>query len=52
VKTEMLGVLNRERADAAGAGMDQDPLSGLRTGTSEHLHRGQPDEWQRGRFCV
>ena len=52
VKPEMLRVLNRERADAAGAGMDQDPLPGLRTGTPEHLHRGQPDERQRRRFRV
>jgi hypothetical protein len=48
----MLRVLNRERTDAAGAGMDQDPLPGLRTGTPEHLHRGQPDERQRRRFRV
>ena len=47
VKAEMLCVLNRERADTAGAGMDQDPLPGLRTGTPEH-----PAPWSARRAAA
>ena len=44
----MFCVLDRETADAAGAGMDQDALPGLRAGAAKTLQRGQPYQRQGG----
>ena len=48
----MSGILDREGADAAGAGMDQDALARARAGALKPLQRGQPHQRQRRRFRV
>ena len=43
----MPGILNRESADPAGAGMDQDALAGARLDARKSLQRRQPHQRQR-----
>lgn len=45
----MLGQLDRERADPAGTGVDQDLLSPFQPGAiDQDLPRGQAHQWDRG----